>query len=107
MSDKLLSRERYGEAFWRTHARRHVRNTSAQPLIEMMKPWLEMELGRVPPAGPLAEAIRNALARWPALTRFLDDGRIELDNNTVERAIPTCSPDLTAARPAGQSSFRC
>ena len=33
------------------------------------------------------EAIRYALARWPALTRFLDDGRIELDNNTVERAI--------------------
>ena len=68
-------------------ARRHVRNTSARPLIEMMKPWLEMELGRVPPAGPLAEAIRYALARWPALTRFLDDGRIELDNNSVERAI--------------------
>src|SRR3984885_12929292 len=36
-------------------ARRHVRNTSARPLIEMMKPWLEMELGRVHPAGPLAE----------------------------------------------------
>src|SRR6202045_1603061 len=68
-------------------ARRHVRNTSARPLIEMMKPWLEIELGRVPPAGPLAEAIRYALARWPALTRFLDDGRIELDNTPVERAI--------------------
>jgi len=68
-------------------ARRHVRNTSARPLIEMMKRWLKMELGRVPPAGPLAEAIRYALARWPALTRFLDDGRIELDNNPVERAI--------------------
>src|SRR5258706_1660532 len=67
--------------------RRHVRNISARPLIEMMKPWLEMELGRVPPAGPLAEAIRYALARWPALTRFLDDGRVELDNNPVERAI--------------------
>jgi hypothetical protein len=53
----------------------------------MMKPWLERELGRVPPAGPLAEAIRYALARWPALTRFLDDGRVELDNNPVERAI--------------------
>src|SRR3984885_1790834 len=67
--------------------RRHVRYTSARPLIDMMKPWLEIELGRVPPAGPLAEAIRYALARWPALTRFLDDGRIELDNNPVERAI--------------------
>ena len=68
-------------------ARRHVRNTSARPLIDMMKPWFEMELSRVPPAGSLAEAIRYALARWPALTRFLDDGRVELDNNTVERAI--------------------
>jgi hypothetical protein len=58
------ARERYGEAFWRAH-----------------------DVGRVPPAGPLSEAIRNALARWPALTRFLDDGRIELDNNPVERAI--------------------
>jgi hypothetical protein len=38
------------------------------PAPEMMKPWLEIELGRVPPAGPLAEAIRYALARWPALT---------------------------------------
>src|SRR5260221_2619437 len=68
-------------------ARRHVRNTSARPLIEMMKPWLEMELGRVPPAGGLAHAIRDALARLPGLTRFLDDWRIELDDNTVERAI--------------------
>jgi hypothetical protein len=33
-------------------ARRHVRNTSARPFIEMIKPWLEMKLGRVPPAGP-------------------------------------------------------
>mgnify|MGYP002528722071 FL=1 len=42
---------------------------------------------RFPPRGGLAEAIRYALARWPALCRFLDDGRIELDTNAVERAI--------------------
>src|SRR6202051_59377 len=46
-------------------ARRHVRNTSARRLIEMMNAWLEMELARVPPAGPRAEAIRSAPARWP------------------------------------------
>jgi hypothetical protein len=45
------------------------------------------QLRRVPPRGGLADAIRYALARWPALSRFLDDGRIELDNNPVERAI--------------------
>src|SRR6202165_4559347 len=49
----------------------------------MMKPWLEVEIGRAPPAEP----IRSALAPWPALPRFLDDGRVELDNNPVERAI--------------------
>ena len=56
-------------------------------LLETMKPWFEAELGRIPPAGGLAEAIRYALTRWAALCRFLDDGRIELDNNPVERAI--------------------
>jgi transposase len=68
-------------------ARQRVRNETSRPLIEAMKPWLEAQLRRVPQRGGLAEAIRYALARWPALCRFLDDGRIELDNNTVERAI--------------------
>jgi len=56
-------------------------------LVDAMKVWFETELSRVPPRGGLAEAIRYALTRWSALCRFLDDGRIELDNNTVERAI--------------------
>ena len=41
-----------------------------------MKPWLEGQLGRVPPGSGLAEATRYALARWPALCRFLDDARV-------------------------------
>src|ERR1700736_6644599 len=44
-------------------------------------------LGRLPGRGGLAEVIRYALSRWPALCLFLDDGRIDLDNNPVERAI--------------------
>ena len=52
-----------------------------------LKPWLERQLPRLPQRSGLAEAIRYALARWPALCRFLDDGRIDLDTNTVERAI--------------------
>ncbi len=68
-------------------ARRLAREAESRPLIAAMKPWLEDQLRRVPPRGGLAEAIRYALARWPALCRFLDDGRIELDNNPVERAI--------------------
>jgi hypothetical protein len=67
--------------------RRHMRNVQSRPLLEAMRPWLEIALGRVPARGGLAEANRYALTRWSALCRFLDDGRIELDNNTVERAI--------------------
>jgi transposase len=67
--------------------RQGMRDSRSRPLVDAMKPWLEYQLSRVPNRGGLAEAIRYALARWPALCRFLDDGRIELDNNPVERAI--------------------
>ena len=68
----------------------------------------------VPERSPLADAIRYALGHWTALTRFLDDGRIELDTNPVERAIrrslsaarTISSPDPTAAGLAGQPSAR-
>lgn len=67
--------------------RLRVRQVRARPLVDDLKIWLEDQLGRVPPRGGVAMAIRYALARWPALCRFLDNGRIELDNNPVERAI--------------------
>ena len=52
-----------------------------------MKPWLEAKLAAVSGKSKLAEAIRYALSRWAGLTRYLDDGRIEIDNNVVERAM--------------------
>ena len=67
--------------------RLRVRDAKSRPLVEALKPWLVNQLTRVPMRSALAEAIRYALARWPALCRFLEDGRIELDNNPVERAI--------------------
>ena len=67
--------------------RRTTRQTKSLPLVKAMKTWIEAELKRIPPRGGLADAIRYGLTRWSALCRFLDDGRIELDNNTVERAI--------------------
>jgi len=67
--------------------REFVRDRESRPIIEAMRPSLEQELARIPPNGGLAEAIRYTLARWAALTRFLDDGRVDLDNNAVERAI--------------------
>ncbi|WP_425995421.1 IS66 family transposase [Afipia sp. DC4300-2b1] len=68
-------------------ARRNVRQVRSLPLVAAMKAWLETQLTHIPPRGGLADAIRYALTRWSDLSRFLDDGRIELDTNTVERAI--------------------
>jgi transposase len=55
--------------------------------LKALKAWLETQLPCLPGRGKLAEAMRYALVRWTALSRFLHDGRIELDTNPVERAI--------------------
>ena len=67
--------------------RLRVRQQQSLPLVEVLQAWLELQLSRLPGRSRLAEAIRYALGRWSALTRFLADGRIDLDTNPVERAI--------------------
>jgi len=67
--------------------RKAARLESSRPLVDALHTWLERQLARVPPRGALADAIRYALGRWEALCLFLHDGRIDLDNNPVERAI--------------------
>jgi len=64
-----------------------MRRAQSKPIVDNMNTWLQAQLLRVPNNSTLAEAIRYALARWSALTRFLHDGRVELDTNPVERAI--------------------
>jgi transposase len=67
--------------------RRAVRQERSQPIITQLEPWLREKLGLISQKTKLAEAIRYTLSRWEGLTRFLDDGRIEIDSNTVERSI--------------------
>jgi transposase len=67
--------------------RRLIRQQKSQPLANAFELWLRAKLGLISQKGKLAEAIRYALSRWEGLTRFIDDGRIELDNNAVERSI--------------------
>src|SRR3712207_5999154 len=67
--------------------RRAVRQERSRPFVEALHAWLTTQLGRVSGRSTLAEAIRYALRHWQGLALFLEDGRIELDNNTVERAI--------------------
>ncbi|MBK6279252.1 MAG: IS66 family transposase [Gammaproteobacteria bacterium] len=67
--------------------RRAVRQARAAPLLGALREWLEHSLEQVSRKSGLAEAVRYALGRWPALTRYCDDGRLEIDNNAAERAL--------------------
>ena len=52
-----------------------------------MHSWLENTLAKLSKKSDTAATIRHALARWRALTRYLDDGTLEIDNNAAERAL--------------------
>lgn len=67
--------------------RRAVRQAETKPLAEELKAWLETRLVAVSEKSTITTAIRYGLSRWDGLTRFLDDGRIEMDTNSVERAM--------------------
>ena len=67
--------------------RHRLRQEKSRPIVEALEPWLRDRLSLISQKTKLAEAIRYALSRWQGLTRFLDDGRIEIDSNTVERSI--------------------
>ena len=64
-----------------------MRQAKSRPLVTDLHTWFEAQVATLPGRGPTASAIRYALNHWDGLERFLDDGRIELDNNSVERAI--------------------
>src|ERR1700677_2054866 len=67
--------------------RRAVRQDRSRPIVDELEPWLRSKLTLISQKTKLAEAIRYALSRWDGLTRFLDNGCIEIDSNVVERSI--------------------
>lgn len=67
--------------------RRSVRAARAKPLFDDMRRWLKEALQQVPLKSETAVAIRYALSLWNALARYLNDGRIEVDNLIAERAL--------------------
>src|SRR5215471_16347934 len=67
--------------------RRAIRQAETKPLVEKLKAWLETRLAAVSEKSTIAEAIRYGFHHWDGLVRFLDDGRIEMDTNSVERAM--------------------
>ena len=67
--------------------RASVRQARAGPIVAELKEQLRSTLSRIPRKMPLAQAIHYALVRWEALTRYIDDGVLEIDNNPIEREI--------------------
>ena len=67
--------------------RQHVRDKRSRPIVEGLHRWLGEQLPRISGASDLAKAMRYAFRHWPGLIAFLEDGRIEMDTNVVERAI--------------------
>jgi transposase len=67
--------------------RRTVRQEHAKPLVESMRQWFEATLSKLSRKSETTVAIRYALSRWDALTRYIEDGHIEIDNNAAERSL--------------------
>jgi transposase len=67
--------------------RSSVRQTRAKPLLDSMRAWMEDTLAKLSRKSDTAAAIRYASSRWQALTRYVDDGQLEIDNNAAERAL--------------------
>jgi transposase len=57
------------------------------PLLEEYKAWLDKSILQVPPKSALGKALAYSLNQWPKLTRYLEDGQLNIDNNRAERAI--------------------
>lgn len=67
--------------------RREIRQARAGPELDALHSWLHTVLSSVSKKSALAIAMRYTLSRWAALTRYRDDGRLEIDNNAAERAL--------------------
>jgi transposase len=68
-------------------ARKKLRQERAPPVLAKLKRWLAATHGSEPPASDLAKAAGYLVNQWKALTRFLEDGRVSLDNNTCEQQL--------------------
>jgi len=63
------------------------RQTKTKPVLDKFKAWLDIQAKQTLPKSKLGQAIKYNLKQWEKLTRFIDDGRLNIDNNLAERAI--------------------
>jgi hypothetical protein len=91
--------------------RREVRQAESRPLVADLKAWLQKQLARASAKSAIATAIRYGINHWDGLTRFLADGRIEIDTNTVERSMRPIALNrknaLFAGHDTGAENWAC
>lgn len=85
---QLYKIERESKEKQYTPAQRHaLRQEKSKPVLEKFKAWLDELFPTVLPQSPLGKAMNYCIKLWPGLNRFLEDGRLELDNNLTEQQI--------------------
>jgi transposase len=83
---KLYRVEKQARAF-SPEGRHAHRQEHAKPILERMRSWLDESLPTVPPGSATGKALNYLNNEWGKLVRYLDDGRLEIDNNLAESAI--------------------
>lgn len=83
---QLYDIERYAKEFT-ADVRRAMRQEKAKPILDAIKQWLDGEHPHVLPKSPIGQAVQYALNQWEALTRYIQDADIDIDNNAAERKI--------------------
>lgn len=67
--------------------RKALRQSEAVPILDELEVWMEQNLNQTTPTSPIGAALRYYLARKGYFRRYLDDGKLEIDNNLIENAI--------------------
>lgn len=70
-----------------SEAIRMLRQREAVPVLQQMEAWMKDALPQLPPQHAIAQAINYNLKLWPRLERYVEDGRLYIDNNLVENSI--------------------
>jgi len=64
-----------------------IRQEKSSPILAALHDWMLAQRERVPNGSATAKALDYSLKRWPALTRYVEDGAVPIDNNWVENQI--------------------
>jgi len=67
--------------------RGRIRKAKSKPLLDALHQWMQLQRQRVTDGGATAKALDYSLKRWVALSRFVQDGRLPIDNNWIENQI--------------------